>query len=77
MGMSAGSGAVATCLLSSAPEVRDQRPVRAVARAGAQRALVQKALRKRTPSRPMRSWFGVWRMGWPAMLRASARWPSV
>ena len=58
-------------------EVRDLLDRLTVDRAGAQSALVQKAFVKRIPSRAMRSWLGVRRIGWPATLIQSARWPSV
>ena len=53
-GMSEGMGTF-RCSLESAPVELEYMPVSAIARAGAQRALVQKALLKRIPSRPMRS----------------------
>src|SRR5207248_11046802 len=48
-----------------APVVCEYAPVKKLARDGRHRALVTKALRNRTPSRAMRSMFGVFSSGLP------------
>jgi hypothetical protein len=63
--------------LSRTPLACEYCPVISVARLGAQSEFVTNMLVNRTPSRAMRSMFGVLRNGWPAQDMKSNRWSSV
>src|SRR5579864_396536 len=64
------------CWLSTAPLVCEYTPLKIVARAGRHSELMQKALLKTTPSRPIRSMLGVFSRGLPARDDSSHRAPS-